>query len=97
MTNRSGSVTGIFGADPDQLSALGGTLLHQRDIVETMMATVHATLDGTTWTGPARAAFESEWQGGFRVALQRLATAFSTSGRECQARADELRRVMGVG
>ena len=54
-------------------------------------------LDGTTWTGPARAAFESEWQGGFRVALQRLATAFSTSGRECQARADELRRVMGVG
>lgn len=97
MTNRTNGGIGIIGADPDQLTALGSTLLQQHDIVETMMATVHATLDGTTWTGPARAAFESEWQGGFRVALQRLATAFSTSGRECQARADELRRVMGVG
>jgi hypothetical protein len=79
---------GIIGADPDQLSNLGHTLQRQRDIVDGVLTTVAAALDGTTWTGPARR--------GFRVALQRLAEAFATSGHECQVRADELRRVMGV-
>ena len=94
MTNHT---TGIIGADPDQLGSLGATLLHQHDVVEGVMATVNTALQATAWTGPARAAFESEWHGGFRVALLRLAAAFSASGRECQARADELRRVMGMG
>ncbi|MEY3567427.1 MAG: hypothetical protein RLZ19_1441 [Actinomycetota bacterium] len=87
---------GIIGADPDQLSNLGHTLQRQRDIVDGVLTTVAAALDGTTWTGPARRAFESDWTGGFRVALQRLAEAFASSGHECQVRADELRRVMGV-
>lgn len=93
MSNRT---IGIIGADPDQLASLGRTLQRQRDIVEGVLTTVAAALDGTTWTGPARRAFEADWTGGFRVALQRLAEAFATSGHECQVRADELRRVMGA-
>lgn len=87
---------GIIGADPEQLANLGRTLQRQREVVDTMLATVSAALDGTAWTGPARRAFEADWTGGFRVALQRLAEAFAASGHECQARADELRRVMGA-
>jgi hypothetical protein len=93
MSNQS---IGIIGADPEQLANLGRTLQRQRDIVDGVLATVGTALDGTTWTGPARRAFEADWSGGFRVALQRLAEAFAASGHECQVRADELRRVMGA-
>lgn len=88
--------TGIIGADPDQLSNLGHTLLRQRDVVDGVLTTVVAALDGTTWTGPARRSFESDWIGGFRTALQRLAEALAVSGHDCQVRAEELRRIMGV-
>jgi hypothetical protein len=87
---------GIIGADPDQLSHLGLTLTRQREIVDGVLTTVSAVLDGTSWTGPARRAFEADWNAGFRVALQRLSEAFTASGHECQVRADELRRVMGA-
>ncbi|MFZ9158776.1 MAG: hypothetical protein EBX99_01825 [Acidimicrobiia bacterium] len=88
---------GIIGADPDQLSHLGATLQRQHDIIEGVLTTVNAALDGTTWTGPARRAFETDWHGSFRTALQKLAEAMAISGRECRARSDELRRVMGAG
>lgn len=88
---------GIIGADPDQLSQLGATLQRQHDVITSVLAEVNATLDGTTWTGPARRAFEADWHGSFRTALQKLAEAMAMTGRECRGRADELRRVMGAG
>lgn len=88
---------GMFGADPDQLSGLGSTLIRQRESVEAIVTTVTQSLSSTTWMGPARQSFENEWSGSFRTVLSRLSEAFDIAGRDCTMRAEELRRVMGLG
>ena len=93
MTNQFSSQ--LIGADPDQLDTLGLTLIRQHDEVMGVIATVTSVLSSTAWTGPARQAFDDEWQSGFRAVLTRLADAFSNAGRDCTARSAELRRVMG--
>ncbi len=85
----------LMGADPDQLDILGSTLARQREAVDAMIHTITSTLGGTSWVGPARQAFEADWNGSFRTALTRLAEAFDIAGRDCSVRAGELRRVMG--
>lgn len=97
MAYSGGGSSGMIGADPDQLIQLGSTLARQREVVEGIMSLVGSNLANTAWSGPARQTFESEWQGSFRSALTRLGEAFDMAGRDCHARADELRRVMGVG
>lgn len=92
-----GSLAGMIGADPDQLSNLGTTLARQRETVDGIVSLVSSSLAQTLWSGPARQAFESEWQSSFRLALTRLAEAFDVAGRDCHLRAQELRRVMGSG
>lgn len=85
----------MYGANPEQLESLGGALSRQVGAIESVMSTVTAALNGTTWVGPARDRFEQEWQGSFRTALGRLNEAFEAAGQDCRARAQELRRVMG--
>ena len=93
----AGGLAGMIGANPDQLIQLGTTLARQREVVDGIVSLVSTQLANTLWSGPARQTFESEWQSSFRVALTRLGEAFDMAGRDCQARANELRRVMGVG
>ncbi len=95
QTVGGGSLAGMIGADPEQLSNLGATLLRQREVVEGIVTLVSTSLANTLWSGPARQIFESEWQSSFRLALTRLGEAFEVGGRDCQMRAQELRRVMG--
>jgi len=89
------SIGSLIGADPDQLESLGTTLCRQRESVESIVSLVTSTFAGTAWVGPARQAFESDWESSFRSALSRLSDAFDMAGRDCSARAIELRRVMG--
>jgi uncharacterized protein YukE len=86
----------MYGANPDQLDHLGATLRRQIDAIEQVVATVSQALGGTEWHGPARQRFEQDWTGSFRSALTRLNQAFDAAGRDCTARAQELRRVMGA-
>lgn len=86
----------LYGANPDQLEHLDTTLQRQREAVDGIVAAVGGVLGGTTWMGPARDRFEAEWQGSFRQAMSRLTEAFDAAGRDCVARGQELRRVMGV-
>ena len=86
----------MYGADPDQLTTLGGTLSRQIDVLGQLVANVDAAVNGTVWQGPARERFMEEWNGSFKLALTRLNEAFGAAGRDCVARADELRRVMGA-
>lgn len=88
-------MSGIYGANPEQLEKLGTTLKRQIDSITGVMGTVGSALSGTTWTGPARDRFESEWNGSFRTALNRLNEAFDAAGQDCILRTQELRRVMG--
>ena len=87
----------MYGANPEQLANLGGTLTRQIDAITQVMSTVDGVLHGTTWQGPARERFVEEWNGAFKQALGKLNEAFGAAGRDCVARADELRRIMGVG
>jgi uncharacterized protein YukE len=87
----------MYGANPDQLSNLGQSLNRQIDSIMQVMSTVDGVLNATTWQGPARERFVEDWNGSFKQALSKLNEAFGMAGKDCTARADELRRVMGVG
>jgi uncharacterized protein YukE len=60
------------------------------------MGSVDGVLGGTTWQGPARERFVEEWNSSFKQALHKLNEAFGMAGKDCIARSDELRRVMGT-
>ena len=85
----------MFGANPEQLDALGRSLQRQIDSVNAITATVTSALGGTTWVGPARDQFESDWNTTFRTALDRLNQAFDAAGMDCVNRSTDLQRVMG--
>mgnify|MGYP001827545731 FL=1 len=86
----------MYGANPEQLTHLGSTLNRQIDTIAQLMSTVDGALNGTTWQGPARDRFVEDWNGGFKQALNRLNDAFGLAGRDCIARSEELRRIMGA-
>ena len=86
----------MHGADPEQLAQLGRTLRTQIDTIDGVVSVVGGALANTVWHGPARDRFAREWDESFTMALMRLKDAFGAAGGECIARADELRRVMGV-
>ncbi len=87
----------MYGANPEQLTTLGTTLTRQIDTIAQVMSTVDGVLAGTTWQGPARERFVEDWNGSFKQALGKLNDAFGLAGRDCVARSEELRRIMGVG
>ena len=86
----------MYGANPEQLAQLGQKLKAQREPIESVTSAVTAALGGTTWTGPARDAFESEWNGTFKSALAKLVEAFEQAGADCVSRSNDLMRVMGA-
>jgi uncharacterized protein YukE len=87
----------MYGANPEQLAHLGTTLTRQIDAITQVTTTVDGVIGATTWQGPARERFVEEWNGSFKQALGRLNDAFGLAGRDCVARSEELRRVMGLG
>ena len=87
----------MYGANPEQLTHLGTTLNRQIDTIEQLMSTVDGVVNATTWQGPARERFVEDWNGSFKQALNRLTDAFGLAGRDCIARSEELRRIMGAG
>ena len=89
-------MSAMYGADPEQLAALGRTLRQQMATIDTVVRTVTSALGGTAWTGPARDRFEQEWQQSFRSALARLGDAFDLAGGDCIARSTDLQRVLGA-
>ena len=85
----------MFGANPEQLEALGRNLQRQIESINGVLSTVTSTLSGTTWVGPARDQFESDWNTTFRTALTRLNEAFDAAGRDCVNRSADLQRAHG--
>lgn len=91
-----GTIMSMYGANPEQLAALGRTLKQQINSIESVMSAVSSSLSGTTWSGPARQQFESDWNTTFRNALGKLNQAFDAAGSDCIARSTDLQRVMGA-
>jgi uncharacterized protein YukE len=86
----------MYGANPEQLAALGRSMKHQITSIDGVIAAVNSALGGTTWVGPAREQFQSDWDTTFRTALTRLNAAFDAAGADCIARSTDLLRVMGA-
>ncbi len=86
----------MYGAIPAELSSLGSTLQRQNDPIDSVMSTVRSVLGGTTWEGPARTQFESNWNDIFVKALMQLKEAFNAAGQDCVNRSADLERVMGA-
>ena len=86
----------MYGANPEQLAALGRTLKQQINTIENVISAVGSMMAGTTWVGPARDRFEQDWNSTFRTALGRLNQAFDAAGSDCIARSSDLMRVMGA-
>src|SRR5262249_15786808 len=86
----------MYGANPEQRTSLGNNLIRQIEAIHSVISTVSAALGGTTWEGPARVQFESDWNATFRTALDRLSTAFDAAGRDCLRRSQDLQVVMGA-
>ena len=61
------------------------------------MFTISNVFNGTTEQGQARMQFVDAWKPSLTDASDQLRTAFGMAGRGWLARADEWRRVMGVG
>jgi uncharacterized protein YukE len=86
----------MYGANPEQLASLGRSLKQQITSIEGVVSAVSSALGGTTWVGPARDQFESDWNTTFRNALNKLNQAFDAAGGDCIARSNDLQRVMGA-
>lgn len=86
----------MHGANPDELAALGTKLIAQTDVIGTLMTEVTTAFGSTTWQGPARDRFESDWNGSFATSLRNLQSSFQAAGTECRQRAAALAQVMGV-
>jgi uncharacterized protein YukE len=86
----------MYGANPEQLAALGRSMRNQIQAIDGVTAAVNSALAGTTWSGPARDQFQSDWETTFRTALSRLNAAFDAAGGDCIARSTDLQRVMGA-
>ncbi len=87
----------MYGANPEQPANLSASLSRQIESINQVMSTVDSVINGTTWQGPTRDRFVDDWNTSFKDALGKLHEAFGMAGRDYSARADELRRVMGVG
>jgi hypothetical protein len=86
----------MYGANPEQLAALGRSLKQQIAGIDGVVQAVSSALGGTTWMGPARDQFENDWNTTFRQALNRLSQAFEAAGTDCINRSADLTRVMGA-
>ena len=85
----------MYGANPEQLAALGRSLKAQMTAIDGVISTVASALGGTTWEGPARTQFESDWNTVFRATLNRLDEAFDKAGTDCINRSNSLQQLMG--
>lgn len=85
------------GATPEELDDIGATLLAQIAIVNKIVTDVDSPLNNSSWIGPARDAFQTEWDGSFKTALTKLNDAFDATGNDCKKRAEGTRMVLGSG
>lgn len=83
------------GATPEELDGIGTTLISQIEIVNKIVTDVDSPLNNSSWVGPARDAFQSEWDGNFKTALTKLNEAFDVAGKDCKNRAEGTRMVLG--
>lgn len=84
-------------ATPEELDSLGTTLEGQIELINKIISDIDRPLASVSWTGPARDAFQGEWDTNFKSALAKLNEAFGNAGKDCKNRAEGTRVVLGGG
>ncbi|MEO6125564.1 MAG: WXG100 family type VII secretion target [Ilumatobacteraceae bacterium] len=96
LSDERNTTMAMYGANPEQLAALGSKLKAQREPIQSVTDTVTGALSGTEWTGPARDAFQAQWDTSFKSTLAKLIEAFDAAGLDCINRSNDLMTVMGA-
>lgn len=74
-----------IGLDPAEVNTLATQFDNEAGVIDTAISTITTKLSGTTWQGPDRQTFESEWNSTtvsqLRQAAEALRTAATTARR----------------
>ena len=85
-------MSGISGADPEELDRLGEAFLRVRDAVIRSKGDIDRMAKAIGWKGPAAARFAAEWQGGASTALNNAVDDLWHVSRLVRDQANEQRR-----
>ncbi|MDP5228431.1 MULTISPECIES: WXG100 family type VII secretion target [Arthrobacter] len=80
---------GIWGADVQQLRALGKKLDNGGQTIDDQRTQLTSALNGTQWMGPDADKFKNEWQSQHVPALNKVAEALRTAGKSAAKNATE--------
>ena len=67
----------MYGMDIDEVRQLSTQLQQASSDIHNIVAQLTSKLGGTTWVGPDRQKFESDWQSHHVTALNNVSTALS--------------------
>jgi WXG100 family type VII secretion target len=70
-----------IGGDIEQLSSLEQTFTREAGNVTQLRSAISATLNGTSWRGPAAQRFREKWNGEFSQTLARLCDALTQNAQ----------------
>ncbi|WP_396910864.1 WXG100 family type VII secretion target [Mycolicibacterium sp.] len=90
-------MTGLVGADVDQLRALARTLIQAADRLESSVASVTGTLSAVRWSGPDGERFRSQWHSESQAKLRSVVAALRDTSNTLSRNADEQDRASAAG
>lgn len=79
----------MFGMDIADVRALATQLQSSADQITTIVGQLTSKLQATTWVGPDRQRFESDWQGHHVTALNQVANALTEASSLASKNADQ--------
>jgi len=82
----------MVGGNLEQLRVLEQRFTADAEEVGDLQRRITATLNNTTWTGPAADRFRSEWNGSFVGALARLQEALTENASVVRSRAQAIQQ-----
>ena len=85
-------MSGQIGAELGQLQSLKKTFDASAQKTIELKTSVHSSLEGTWWKGPAADRFRQAWASEFEPALMKLEAALKEAGVEVNRRHDALQQ-----
>jgi len=88
-------MTGFLGMVPTEVDALANALRRKADEVDQLTQSITGRLEGTSWAGADRTAFEQQWSGELANGLRQLSQTLRDTGEVAAANAQQQRDVSG--
>ncbi len=81
----------IWGADVEELKALGTDLTNKASDIKGILAQLNSKLQGTTWSGPDADRFRNNWNSQHVPALNKVIAELNTAGGDAKKNAEQQR------